>query len=255
MKPYIFDSHAHYDDKTFAKDRATVLETLPAQGVCGVINCADSEKSCQASLVLAEQYSYIYAACGVHPHNAEACNWSTFAPKLRSYLAHPRCVAVGEIGLDYHYDFSPREKQKELFAQQLQLAVELDMPVVVHMRDATQDTMALLRQYKPKGELHCFTGSLDTLQEALALGLYIGLGGIVTFQNAKKPAAVASAVPLNRLLLETDAPYCAPVPLRGKRCDSAMITHTAQRIAALRGCDAEEIYCAAKRNAEELFGV
>lgn len=251
----IFDSHAHYDARQFAPDRDELLQQLPAQGVCAAISCADSEKSCVRNLKLAEQYEYIYATCGVHPHNAKDTDWSTFAAKLRTYLAHPKCVAVGEIGLDYHYDFSPREVQRELFVRQLELAKALDLPVVVHEREAYADVLHLLQQYKPKGVLHCFSGSVEGAREILDLGMYIGLGGAVTFRNAKKPVAVAAAVPLDRLLLETDCPYMTPVPFRGKRNDSALIPYTAQVISSLHGVSVQELLDQTCDNACRLFGI
>ncbi len=256
--PRIFDSHAHYEGEAFDPDRETLLPALFAQkGVVGIVNCGSDFATSKASIALAEQYPGLFAAAGVHPHEAAAAGaWNGEARRaLTALLAHPKCVAVGEIGLDYHYDFSPREQQKAWFEGQLALAVELDMPVVVHDREAHEDTLTLLRRYRPKGVVHCFSGSVEMAREVLSLGLYIGLGGAVTFHNAKKPAAVAQMAPLDRLLLETDCPYMAPVPFRGQRCDSSMIAATAEKIAALRQMPVEELLAAAEANARRLFGL
>jgi len=255
MYTAIFDSHAHYDDAAFDSDRDSVLTALPAQGVCGVLNCADSHESCLKTLELAGRYSYIYAACGVHPHNAENTDWCVFEGQLRGFLREERCVAVGEIGLDYHYDFSPREAQLDLFERQLRLALELDMPVVVHDREAHADCLRLLKLYRPKGVMHCYSGSVEMAEELIAFGMYLGLGGAVTFPNAKKPRTVAAWVPQDRLLLETDCPYMTPVPFRGKRNSSAWIPYTAEAIAALRGTDAQTILNITEENTCRLFGI
>lgn len=248
----IFDSHAHYDSEAFDEDRHELVSSLPDSGVCGVINCASDMKSSYTSLTLAEKYPFIYAACGVHPHEAgdAAENWYE---ELKTLCTKEKCVAVGEIGLDYHYDFSPRELQKEFFEKQLRLANELDLPVIVHDREAHEDTMELLLKYKPKGVVHCFSGSVETAKEVVKIGMYIGLGGAVTFKNARKPLEVAAYVPDERLLIETDSPYMTPVPHRGKRCDSSYIPFTAGVLAAARGCTAEEILDLTRKNANTLF--
>lgn len=248
----IFDSHAHYDSEAFDEDRHELVSSLPDSGVCGVINCASDIKSSYTSLALAEKYPFIYAACGVHPHEAgdAAENWYE---ELKTLCTKEKCVAVGEIGLDYHYDFSPRELQKEFFEEQLRLANELDLPVIVHDREAHEDTMELLQKYKPKGVVHCFSGSVETAKEVVKIGMYIGLGGAVTFKNARKPLEVAAYVPDERLLIETDSPYMTPVPHRGKRCDSSYIPFTAEVLAAARGCTAEEILDLTRKNANTLF--
>lgn len=248
----IFDSHAHYDSEAFDEDRYELVSSLPDSGVCGVINCASDIKSSYTSLALAEKYPFIYAACGVHPHEAgdAAENWYE---ELKTLCTKEKCVAVGEIGLDYHYDFSPRELQKEFFEEQLRLANELDLPVIVHDREAHEDTMELLLKYKPKGVVHCFSGSVETAKEVVKIGMYIGLGGAVTFKNARKPLEVAAYVPDERLLIETDSPYMTPVPHRGKRCDSSYIPFTAEVLAAARGCTAEEILDLTRKNANTLF--
>jgi TatD DNase family protein len=206
------------------------------------------------SLELADGFDFIYAACGVHPHEAEGCKQG-YLPVLKKLCSEEKCVAVGEIGLDYHYDFSPRDVQQKVFEQQLVLAKELDLPVIVHDREAHEDTLNLLKKYKPRGVVHCFSGSAEMAKEIVKLGMYIGLGGAVTFKNARKPREVAAEVPADKLLIETDCPYMTPVPHRGERCDSSYIPFTASVLAEVRGVTAQEILDLTKKNAEELFGV
>ncbi len=249
----IFDSHAHYDDTAFDGDRDELLTALPTQGVGAVVNAATDPDSAAMCLRMAKQYSYMYAAVGVHP---EAVGRATddWLAALARLARDPKTVAIGEIGLDYHYaDAAPREEQRAWFRRQLALAVEMRLPVIVHDRDAHEDTLSLLREYRPRGVVHCFSGSVEMMREVVDLGMYIGLGGAVTFKNAKRPVAVATAVPPERLLLETDAPYMAPEPCRGKRCDSSLIAHTAAKIAELRGVEVEQLLAATYQNATRLF--
>ena len=249
----IFDTHAHYDDAAFDGDRDALLTALPNQGVCGIVNAASDLHSCRTGLALAECYPYIFAAVGIHPEMAAHVPDDAIA-QLRALYAHEKAVAIGEIGLDYHYeDACPRDIQQRVFAQQVELAVELDAPVIVHDREAHEDTLAILRRYRPAGVLHCFSGSVEMMREVVSLGMYIGLGGAVTFKNARKPVEVAAAVPLERLVLETDAPYMAPVPCRGKRCDSTLIAHTAARIAEIRRMDTDTLLKATAENARRLY--
>lgn len=252
----IFDSHAHYDDAAFDGDRDTLLEALHTQHhVAGILNAGCDAASSRRSIELAEHYPFIYAAVGWHPENAAAATPASLAA-LEPLYAHPKVVAIGEVGLDYHYeDACPREQQRRCFEQQLQTAVRLQLPVIVHDREAHGDTLELLKKYRPSGVLHCFSGSVEMMNEVLSLGMYIGLGGAVTFKNARKPVAVAAAVPADRFLLETDCPYMAPVPLRGQRCDSSMIAHTAACIASLRGETTEAILAQSRQNIHRLFGI
>ncbi len=250
----IFDSHAHYDSEAFDDDRKELLNALKGQGVCGIINCGSDMASSLKSLELADEFEYIYAACGVHPHEAESCKQG-YLPVLKKLCMEEKCVAVGEIGLDYHYDFSPRDIQKRVFEQQLVLAKELDLPVIIHDREAHEDTFELLKRYKPKGVVHCFSGSVEMAKEIVKLDMYIGLGGAVTFKNARKPLEVAAYVPDDKLLIETDCPYMTPVPYRGKRCDSSYIPFTAEVLASVRNTTAEEILDLTRKNANTLFGL
>lgn len=251
----IFDSHAHYDDKAFDEDREQILDGLSAQGVCGVINCGSDKKSSEDSLLLSERFPFVFAACGVHPHHASQDDSADFVKNLPVVTATEKCVAIGEIGLDYHYDFAPRDLQQSIFEAQLALAVELDLPVVVHNREAHEDTLRLLEKYKPHGVMHCFSGSVETAAILIKFGMYISLGGTVTFKNAKTPLEVARFVPAERLLIETDCPYMAPVPFRGKRCTSALIPYTAEKIAEMRGITAQAVLDLTTKNAKDLFRI
>lgn len=251
----IFDSHAHYDSERFAADRDEVLASLPEMGVNWVVNCASDLESAELSMALAEKHSHVWFAAGFHPHEAQ--HWSDAAEaRIRQLLSHPKCVAVGEIGLDYHYDFSPRDIQKKVFERQLTIAAELGKPVILHDREAHGDMYDILRRFAPlKGVMHCFSGSVELMEESVRMGLHIGLGGSVTFKNARQPVEVAANTPIDRLLLETDCPYMAPVPHRGERCVSPMITLVAEKIAEARGADPDDIRRAAAENASALFGI
>ena len=250
----IIDTHAHYDDCAFDPDRDEIISSLPGQGICAVINCGTNETNSLAAVELTRKYSFFYAAAGVHPSDCLLVgeNW---LDEIKTLLADEKCVAVGEIGLDYHYDDTPRDLQLEFFEKQLRLSLELSLPVIIHDREAHADTMSLLKKYRPKGVLHCFSGSVETMNEALSLGLYIGFGGAVTFKNAKKPLECAACVPSDRLLLETDCPYMTPVPHRGKRNYSGFIPLSAEAIAQARGTDAQTLIDAAAQNARVLFGI
>ena len=251
----IFDSHAHYDSHKFEADRDAVVASLPENGVKWVINCGTDVPSSELSMELAENYDHVWFAAGFHPHEAE--DWTDEAEaRIRELLAHPKCVAVGEIGLDYHYDFSPRDIQREVLRKQLTIAAETGKPVILHDREAHGDMYAILREFAPlRGVMHCFSGSRELMEESVRMGLHIGLGGSVTFKNAVHPLEVAEHTPIERLLLETDSPYMTPVPYRGKRCESPMISFVAGRIAEVRGADADDILRAAAENASELFGI
>lgn len=251
----IFDSHAHYDDQAFDSDREAVLSALPDAGVCGVINCGVDILSSQKALALAKQYPFLWAAVGIHGQEAGRAKPGDLN-RLLPLLDEPRAVALGEIGLDYHYnDGAPRDVQRELLERQLQIAVERDVPVILHDREAHEDMWKLLQRYKPRGVMHCFSGSVEMARDLVGIGMYIGLGGAVTFKNARRPIEVAAWVPEDRLLIETDAPYMTPVPFRGKRNSSALIPYTAEKIAQVRGMTTEQILRMTKENTERLFGI
>ena len=249
----IFDAHAHYDDKWFDEDREALLSAMPDSGVAYIMNASVDLATARIAVGYAEQYPFIYACAGIHPENLDGLA-EDYLDQLAELLKHPKVAALGEIGLDYHWDI-PREAQQRVFEEQLRLAKELDVPVVIHDREAHADVMALLRKYRPKGLMHCFSGSVEMLKEVLKLGMSISLGGTVTYKNARVPVEVAAAVPIDRLLLETDAPYLSPVPMRGKRNDSRNIAYTAQRIAGIRSMDAQELVDIATANAKRLYGI
>lgn len=253
--PIIFDSHAHYDDRAFDGDREAVLSALPEAGVCGVINCGVDILSSQKALAIAKQYPFLWAAVGIHGQEAGRAKPGDLN-RLLPLLDEPRAVALGEIGLDYHYDDgAPRDVQRELLERQLQIAVERDVPVILHDREAHEDMWKLLQRYKPRGVMHCFSGSVEMARDLVGIGMYIGLGGAVTFKNARRPIEVAAWVPEDRLLIETDAPYMTPVPFRGKRNSSALIPYTAEKIAQVRRMTIEQILRITKENTERLFGI
>lgn len=247
----IFDTHAHYDDEKFDGDRQEVIAKIFSSGVCAVINCGCDVQSSQKSVLLAKEYDKFYCAVGIHPHSAE--EEQDLLPQIYEMSKENKVVAIGEIGLDYHYDFSDREIQKAVFEKQIVFANENDIPVIVHSREATADTLAILKKYKPKGVVHCFTGSVETAKEILQLGMYIGIGGAITFKNAVKPVEAAKYIPLERILLETDCPYMSPVPFRGKRNDSSLIEYTAKKLAQIKNIDVEQIANVTKQNAKDLF--
>ena len=249
----IFDAHAHYDDKWFDGDRSVLLSSMPDNGVAYIVNAAVDIDTAKTAIEYAETYPHFYACAGIHPENLDGLA-DDYLDRLTQLLSHPKAVALGEIGLDYHWDI-PREEQHRVFEEQLKLARELDVPVVIHDREAHGDVMELVRKYQPKGLMHCYSGSVEMLKEVIRLGMSISLGGTVTFKNARVPVEVAAAVPLDRLLLETDAPYLSPVPFRGKRNDSTNIAYTAQRIAEIRGMDPQELIDITTENAKRLYGI
>ena len=250
-EPLIFDSHAHYDDAKFDKIRDELLEALPRHGVCGVINCGCDTLSSKKALAYAEKYPYIYAAVGVHPENIGGGT----AAEIEELTKHKKCVAIGEIGLDYYWVSDNKEEQKALFEEQLILANRLGLPVIVHDRDAHADTLELLKKLRPKGVVHSFSGSAQMAKEILNLGMYIGIGGVITFKNAKKLPEVVEMLPEDRFLLETDAPYLTPVPYRGEINHSTMIYYTAKKIAELKNTTVEQVLSSARKNTENLFGI
>lgn len=250
----IFDSHSHYTDAAFDADRAEVLAALPEKGIVCCMTCGTDIPSSAANIALAEQYPGLLAAAGIHPETPFPP--ADYLQTLREMAAHPCVHAIGEIGLDYHYEGCDAPQQKRILREQLALAQELDLPVILHCRDATGDMMEILREYAPlNGVMHCFSGSAETAREVLAMGLYIGFTGVITFKNARKPLEALRSIPAERLLLETDCPYMAPVPYRGKRCDSSMLTETAAVMAREKGVSVSEICRITAENAARLFRV
>lgn len=252
----IFDSHSHYDDEAFDADRDEILRGLSDKGVGKIISAASSWDSLKKVTDISHKYSFAYPALGIHPENATDLT-SERIPLLESLIATEKPVAIGEIGLDYHYDEPPRELQKEIFIYQLELAKRLNLPVIVHSRDAAEDTYELIKAHNPdrKGVIHCFSSSYEMAVKYVDLGYYIGIGGVVTFKNAAKLKDIAARIPLTSILIETDCPYMAPVPFRGKRNDSSLLTYVADEIASLRGITAEEVIETTYNNTCKLFNI
>lgn len=235
----IFDTHAHYDDEAFDEDREEVLKQIQEAGVIGVLNCACSRKSLTTTNDLTLKYDFIYGALGIHPSDAYDYNEEVKAEIIEKVKANNKILAIGEIGLDYYWDENPdRETQKKVFREQMELAKELNLPVIIHDRDAHKDTLDIMKEYPSvKGIVHCFSGSVEFAKECVKLGYYIGLTGVVTFKNAKKIIEVVDAIPLDRLLVETDCPYMAPVPNRGKRNKSDYIEYIIEQVAEIKKID------------------
>lgn len=250
----IFDTHAHYLAEDFGEELIPLLEKMPELGVEKIMAVGYSLESSREELELARRFPYIVSAAGIHPENCMGLPDDWFL-HLEELLKAPEIKALGEIGLDYHYEGYDKALQAEVFERQLILAQKLDMPVIIHSRDACEDTMTLLRKYRPRGVVHCFSGSAETAREVVKLGMYVGFTGVLTFKNSKKAWAACEAVPLDRLLLETDSPYMAPVPHRGEKSHSGMIKYTAAKMAEIKGVSAENMIEIARENGERLFGI
>lgn len=250
----LFDTHAHYDSRQFDADRDQVLSALPGQGVGLVVNPGCDLDSSRRAIGIAERYPFVYAAVGVHPE--DCAGWQdTDVDELRSLAAHPKVVAVGEIGLDYYWkENPPRQFQQKVFRAQLALARELDLPVIVHDREAHGDCLSIIREFpQVRGVFHCFSGSAEMAKELVGLGWMISFTGALTYKNARKAVEAAQAVPLDRIMIETDSPYMAPVPCRGERCHSGLARHTCQRLAELRGISLEECARITFENGTEFY--
>ena len=249
----VVDSHCHLDDPKFDSDREQAIERALAAGVerLMAIGTGDGPPDLETAIRLADRYPFIFATIGVHPHDASKATPETFE-RLRALAAHPKVLAIGEIGLDYHYDFSPRDVQREVFERQLDLAAETGKTVVIHTREAWDDTMALIRGRARAGIMHCFTGDEQQAREALDLGFHLSFGGVLTFPKADAVRDAARITPDDRLLVETDCPYLAPVPHRGKRNEPAFVVETVRRLADVRGRTPEEIAELTTRNFERL---
>ena len=252
----IFDTHAHYDDAQFDADREALLSAMPENGVGLILDPGCDLESSRAAIALAEQYPHVYAAVGYHPEN---CAPYTDADLdiLRRLAQHPKVVAIGEIGLDYYWEQNPpKEFQQAVFRAQLALARELDLPVIVHDREAHADCLAIVKEFPGvRGVFHCYSGSVEMARELWKLGWYTGFDGPVTYKNARRTVEAVQEVPLERLLLETDSPYMAPMPKRGTRNDSRNIAHIAAKIAEVRGMTADEVIRIAADNGKRLFGI
>lgn len=251
----IFDTHAHYDDEAFESDREELLNSMHEGGVLGIVNASADINSSLSSAKLSEKYPYVFAAVGVHPENLDGLSEDYTEQIKKIATEHKRVVAIGEIGLDYHFRSDNKEKQIEVFENQVKLANSLDLPVIVHDREAHKDTFDILKKYNPKGIVHCFSGSVEMAKEIVRLGMKLGIGGVLTFKNAKTIVEVVKQIPLSHLVLETDAPYLAPVPFRGKRCNSSYIKFVAEKIAEIKNISAEEVYKETFKNALEVYNI
>lgn len=253
----IFETHAHYDDEAFDDDRDALLSSMQKNGIGVIVNVGASLKSTAAGIRLAESYPFVYAAAGVHPSETAELNEENFA-WLREQCLHNRVVAVGEIGLDYYWDEPSHEIQKLWFARQLELAREVQKPVIIHSRDAAKDTYDIMAAHNAGeigGVVHCFSYSAEMAQEYVKMGFYIGVGGVVTFKNGKKLKEVVEAIPIEWILLETDSPYLSPEPNRGKRNSSLNIPHIAQQIAEIKGISYDEVIAVTEQNARRMYRI
>lgn len=251
----LFDTHAHYYDQAFDGERDSILAALPENGVELVLCPGCDLNSSQAAIALAEQYPYVYAAVGIHPEDALNLppDW---LQQIEALSRHPKVKAIGEIGLDYYWKEVPKDLQKEVFRAQLALAQRLDLPVIVHDREAHGDCLAMVREFPGvRGVFHCYSGSAEDAKTLVALGWHLSFTGTITFKNARKAPEVAAAVPMDRLMIETDAPYMAPTPFRGKRCDSRYVYRMAEAIGEIKGLPVEEVARITTENGKRLFAI
>ena len=252
----LFDTHAHMDDRAFDADRSELLSALPNQQICLLMNPGCSLESSRNAVKLATEYDYIYAAVGSHPDAADEVNQEVLAEHKELCKLNSKVKAIGEIGLDYHYEDIPRDLQKKAFRAQMALAAELDLPVIVHERDAHEDGMAIVREFPTvTGVFHCYSGSAEMARQLVELGWYIGFTGVLTFKNARKALEVAASIPLDRIVLETDCPYMAPEPFRGKRNDPGKLYRMAEKLAEIRGLSVEEIHRITTENGKRLYRI
>lgn len=252
-----FDTHAHLDDGRFKEDQDKVIMRAKDAGVSLIVNVGYNLISAKNTVELTKKYDFIYGAVGIHPHDAKDANDNVLS-RIKNMTKEPKIVAIGEIGLDYYYDNSPRDIQKRVFRRQIMLARELKMPIIIHDRDAHQDVFDIVKEEKAcevGGIFHCYSGSLEMAREVMKLGFYISFGGPVTFKNAHKLKEVAKEVPLDRMLIETDCPYLTPVPYRGKRNEPSYVLHTAKEIADIRGMNVDELAKITYENGKKVFGI
>jgi TatD DNase family protein len=252
----IFDTHAHYDSSAFNADRDEVISSLPDAGVALVVDPGCDVESSRAAVALAEKYPHVYAAVGLHPEDCAGAGEAEFAA-IRALCGHEKVVAIGEIGLDYYWaENPPREFQQAVFRRQLELAIELDLPVIIHDREAHGDSLAIVLEYpQVRGVFHCFSGSPEMAQELLKRGWYLGFDGPITYKNAKRAPEVSAITPLDRIVVETDSPYLTPVPYRGKRNDSTKLPYVLEKLAEWKGVSIDEMTRVTWENGLRLFGL
>ena len=252
----LFDTHAHMDDRAYDTDREALLAALPEQGIGLLMNPGCSLESSRNAAALAETYSYIYAAVGSHPDAADEVNDQVLEEYRRLCKLNHKIKAIGEIGLDYHYEDIPRQLQQKAFIAQMELAQELNLPVIVHERDAHEDGMAIVRQFPHvRGVFHCYSGSAEMARQLTDMGWYIGFTGVLTFKNARRAIEAAQAIPLERIVIETDCPYMSPEPFRGRRNDPSRVCYMADKLAEIRGISAEEARRITFENGKRLYGI
>ena len=252
----LFDTHAHMDDESFREDREELLASLPDRGLALVMNPGCSLASSRNASHLSKQYDYIYAAVGSHPDVADEVNEAVLEEYRRLVAENPKIKAIGEIGLDYHYEDIPREIQLKAFRMQMELAKELNLPAIVHERDAHEDGMKVVDEFpEVTGVFHCYSGSAEMAKELVKRGWYIGFTGVLTFKNARKAVEVAKAIPIDRIVLETDCPYMSPEPFRGKRNDPGKLYRMAEKLAEIRGLSLEEIHAITVENGKRLYRI
>lgn len=250
-----FDSHAHYDDARFNDDRDELITRMHAESVSYILNSGESMRAIKTGLQLAEKYPFIYTAVGIHPHNVKAMTDADLAV-IKLYAKKDKVLAIGEIGLDYYYDNSPRDLQRQWFKKQLQLAKEVDLPVIIHSRDAAQECFDIIKESGVnKGVIHCYSGSAQMALDYISMGYYIGIGGVVTYSNAKKTVEVVEAIPIDRIVIETDCPYLSPVPNRGKRNDSLNLKYVVEKIAEIKNMSHNDVARITTSNAKELYSI
>ncbi len=253
----LFDSHCHVDDEAYAADRSELIEGLPGKGIDLIMEIGADMESSRRATVLAKRYSFIYAAVGVHPHDSKEMTEKDIE-ELALLATEPKVKAIGEIGLDYHYPDTHKPSQKKWFQRQMELAMELSMPVIIHDRDSHADCLDIIRKFdikKSGGVMHCFSGSVEMAKEVIKMGMVISLGGPVTFKNARYSVDVAREIPLDKILIETDSPYLAPEPLRGKRNSPEYVRYIAEKIAEIKGETFETVARVTKENAMKLFKI
>lgn len=252
----LFDTHAHYDDAAFDADRDEILSGMASGGVGLIVDPASNVDSAKKARDIAEKYPFLFFAAGLHPNDLRSGYYEGYLTDVRGLCSHPKCVAVGEVGLDYHYGAEFKELSHRVFREQLELARELKLPVITHEREATADFLGIIKDFSDiSGVVHCFSGSWETAKTILDIGWYISFTGVVTFKNAKKAVEVASKMPIERLMIETDSPYMSPEPVRGTRNTSLNVRYIAEKIAGLRGMSYEELEAATYENGKRFYGM
>ena len=252
----LFDTHAHVDDRAFDEDRQALLENLPSQGITMLLNPGCSLETSRNAVKNARDYAYIYAAVGSHPDAADEVNDEVLEEYRKLVKENPKVKAIGEIGLDYHYEDVPRARQQQAFRDQMALARELNLPVIIHDREAHEDCLNMLKAFpEVKGVFHCFSGSAEMARQLTNMGWYVGFTGVITFKNARRAVEAAAAVPLDRMVIETDCPYMSPEPFRGKRNDPSRVYRMAEKLAEIRGLSVEEIQNITLENGKRLYGI